>query len=61
MAGEKKYTEAEPLLVEGHQGMKARRERIVAPDLYDFELAHGWLIRSTRLGASWREPQWRSK
>jgi hypothetical protein len=34
LARQKKYFEAEPLLLEGYQGMVARKERIGAPDLY---------------------------
>ena len=40
LAGQKKFDEAEPLLVRGYQGMVARRERIDAPDLYYFDRVH---------------------
>ena len=34
LAGQKKYAEAEPLLLEGYQGMLARKDRIDVPDWY---------------------------
>ena len=39
LAEEKKYAEAEPLLLEGYQGMLARNERIAGPDRYHLDLA----------------------
>ena len=44
-AGQKKYAEAEPLLIEGYQGMLARKERIGVPDRYHLERAHEWLVQ----------------
>ena len=44
LAGQKKYAEAEPLLLEGYQGMVAQKSRITVPDWYHVELAHKWLI-----------------
>jgi tetratricopeptide (TPR) repeat protein len=62
LAGEKKYAEAEPLLLEGYQGMLARKERIAVPDRYHLELAHQWLVR---LYQAWGKPDkavgWRKK
>jgi eukaryotic-like serine/threonine-protein kinase len=34
LAGQKKYAEAEPLLIEGYQGMLARKDRIAVADRY---------------------------
>jgi eukaryotic-like serine/threonine-protein kinase len=45
LAGEKKYSEAEPLLVEGYQGMLARKDRMAVPDLYHLNLAHQWVVQ----------------
>ena len=45
LAGQKKYAEAEPLLLEGYKGMLARKDRIGAPDRHHLQLAHQWLIR----------------
>ncbi len=45
LAGQKKYAEAEPLLLEGYQGMLARKDRIGAPDRYHVELAHQSLVQ----------------
>jgi eukaryotic-like serine/threonine-protein kinase len=49
LAGEKKYAEAEPLLLEGYQGMLARKDRIGAPNHYHLELAHRWLVELYRV------------
>lgn len=45
LAGQKKYSEAEPLLLEGYQGMLARKDRIGVPDRYHLHLAHQWLVQ----------------
>ncbi|HXY13131.1 MAG TPA: serine/threonine-protein kinase [Terriglobales bacterium] len=54
LAGEKKYAEAEPLLLEGYQGMLARKDRIPIPDHYHLELAHRWIVQ---LYKDWGKPQ----
>jgi eukaryotic-like serine/threonine-protein kinase len=54
LAGEKKYAEAEPLLLEGYQGMLARKDRIGVPDRYHLELAHQWLVQ---LYQAWSKPE----
>jgi eukaryotic-like serine/threonine-protein kinase len=53
LAGEKKYAEAEPLLLEGYQGMLARKEFIGAPERYHLDLARRWLIQ---LYQTWGKP-----
>lgn len=62
LAGEKKYGEAEPLLLEGYQGVLARKERIDAPDLYHLERAREWLVE---MYAEWGKPEksaeWKKK
>ena len=45
LAGEKKYAEGEPLLLEGYQGMQARRDRIGVPDRYNLDLAQQWIVQ----------------
>ena len=45
LAGQKKYTAAEPLLLEGYRGMLARKDRIGVPDRYHLQLAHQWLVQ----------------
>ena len=45
LAGQKKYVEARPLLVEGYDGMLARKDRIEVPDQYNLKLGHQWLVR----------------
>jgi tetratricopeptide (TPR) repeat protein len=54
LAGQKKYAEAEPLLLEGYHGMLARKDRIGVPDRYHLELVHHWLIQ---LYNDWKKPQ----
>ena len=53
LAGEKKYAEAEPPLLEGYQGMLARKDRIDVPDRYHLELAHQWVVQLYR---AWGKP-----
>ncbi|MGA7931553.1 MAG: serine/threonine-protein kinase [Candidatus Sulfotelmatobacter sp.] len=54
LAGQKKYPEAEPLLLEGYHGMLARKDRIGVPDRYHLQLAHQALIQ---LYKDWGKPQ----
>jgi eukaryotic-like serine/threonine-protein kinase len=62
LAGEKKYAEAEPLLLEGYQGMLARKDRIAVPDRYHLDLAHRWVVQ---LYQAWGKPEkaaeWKNK
>jgi len=62
LAGEKKYTQAEPMLLEGYQGMLARKDSMAVPDQYHFELARGWLVT---LYQDWGKPdkagEWKKK
>jgi tetratricopeptide (TPR) repeat protein len=43
LAGQKRFTEAEPLLLEGYQGMLARKERIAVPDWYHLDRSREWV------------------
>ncbi|HEV3275511.1 MAG TPA: serine/threonine-protein kinase [Terriglobia bacterium] len=54
LAGQKKYADAEPLLVDGYQGMLSRKERIAMPDRYHLERAHEWVVQLHR---AWKKPQ----
>jgi eukaryotic-like serine/threonine-protein kinase len=54
LAGQKKYVEAETLLLGGYRGMFARKSRIGAPDRYHLQLAHQWLVQ---LYKDWGKPQ----
>ena len=62
LAGQKKYAEAEPLLLEGYQGMIARKDRIEASNWYNLDRAGEWIVQ---LYQSWGKPQkvaeWRKK
>jgi tetratricopeptide (TPR) repeat protein len=62
LAGQKKYAEAEPVLLEGYQGMLARKQRIALPDQYHLRRAHEWLVQ---LYQGWSKPEkvaeWREK
>jgi hypothetical protein len=53
LSGQKKYAEAEPLLLEGYQGMLARKDRIAVPDRYHLDRAQQWLVQ---LYAAWGKP-----
>jgi len=61
-AGEKRFAEAEPLLLEGYQGMDDRKARIAVPDRYHLERARDWLIQ---LYLDWGKPdkavEWRRR
>jgi hypothetical protein len=62
LAGEKKYAEAEPLLLEGYQGMLARKDRFGVPDRYHLELAHRWLVQLYQAwGKLAKAAEWRRK
>jgi eukaryotic-like serine/threonine-protein kinase len=54
LAGRKKYPEAEALLLEGYQGMAARKDRIGVPDWYHLDRAREWTVR---LYQAWGKPE----
>jgi serine/threonine protein kinase/tetratricopeptide (TPR) repeat protein len=54
LAGQKKYAEAEPQLLEGYQGMVARKDHISSSDRYHLQLAHQWIVQ---LYKDWGKPQ----
>ncbi len=60
LAGQKNYAEAEPLLLEGYQGMAERKRRIDVPDWYHIDRAREWLAQ---LYQAWGKPgkaaEWR--
>jgi len=62
LAGQKKYAEAEPLLLAGYEGMATRKDRMAAPDWYHLERARGWIAR---LYQAWGKPkkaaEWKTK
>jgi len=62
VAGEKKYAEAEPLLLEGYRGMLARKDRIAVPNRRHLSSANEWILQ---LYAAWGKPekaaQWRAE
>jgi len=62
LAGQKKYAEAEPLLLEGYEGMSARKDRIEVPDWYHLGRACEWLVQ---LYEAWGSPvkaaEWKRK
>ncbi len=61
LAGQKKYAEAEPLLLEGYRGMAERRELIRVPDRYHLDRAREWIIQlyqawgKAEEAAAWRQ------
>jgi hypothetical protein len=62
LAGQKKYAEAEPLLLEGYRGMAARKERIRVPDWHHLDRAREWIAK---LYQAWGKPEkaaeWKSQ
>jgi eukaryotic-like serine/threonine-protein kinase len=48
LAGQKRFAEAEPLLLAGYHGMLVRKERIAAPDRYHLNRARQWLMQLYR-------------
>ena len=54
LAGEKRYVEAEPFLVEGYRGMVARKDRIPVPKLRDLNSADKWMVE---MYEKWGKPQ----
>jgi serine/threonine protein kinase/Tfp pilus assembly protein PilF len=54
LAGQKKYGEGEPLLVEGYNGMAARKDRIAVADRYHIDRAREWLAQFYR---AWGKPE----
>jgi tetratricopeptide (TPR) repeat protein len=62
LAGERKYAEAEPLLLEGYQGMLARKDSIAVPERYHLDLAHRWLVQLYQSrGKPGKAAEWRKK
>src|SRR5262252_5321123 len=54
LAGQEKYAEAEPLLLEGYQGMAERKDQIGVPDWYHLDRAREWIIQ---LYQAWGKPE----
>ena len=54
LAGQKKYSDAEPLLLEGYRGMLARKDHIGVPDRYHLSRAREWLVK---LYQAWGKPE----
>ena len=62
LAGQKKYAEAEPLLLEGYQGMVARKDKIEVLNWYHLDRAREWIVQ---LYQAWGKPEkvaeWKKK
>jgi eukaryotic-like serine/threonine-protein kinase len=54
LAGEKKYAEAEPLLLEGYQGMYVQKDKMGVAYRYHIDRAREWLAQ---LYQSWGKPE----
>ena len=54
LAGQKKYTEAQPLLLEGYQGMLARKDKVPVAYQYHLDRAHEWTLQ---LYQAWGKPE----
>ena len=53
LAGQKKYPEAEPWLLEGYRGMMARGSQMEVGDSYHLDRAREWLVQ---LYDAWGQP-----
>ena len=61
-AGQKKYSEAEPLLLEGYNGMLERKNRMSAPDQVEREQAREFLVQLYRAwGKTAKAAEWRAR
>jgi len=62
LAGQKKYAEAEPPLLEGYRGMLARKDRMAVPEWRHLVRAREWIVQ---LYQAWGKPgeaaEWRKK
>ncbi len=60
LAGEKRYADAEPLLVAGYRGMVGRKDWMPVPKLRDIDSAQGWIVQ---MYVEWGKPdkvkEWR--
>jgi hypothetical protein len=54
VAGQKKYAEAEPLLLEGYQGMVVRKDKMEIGDRYHLDRAREWIVQ---LYQAWGKPE----
>jgi len=62
LARQKRYAEAESLLVEGYQGMLARKERMDVVEWYHLNLAREWLVQLYQeWSKSGQAAKWRTK
>jgi eukaryotic-like serine/threonine-protein kinase len=53
LAGQKRYAEAEPLLLEAYREMLARKDRMAVPDWYHLDRAREW---TQQLYQAWGKP-----
>jgi eukaryotic-like serine/threonine-protein kinase len=62
LAGQKKYAEAEPLLVSGYEGMRQRADTVPVYNRSQLEQAGKWIVQ---LYQDWGQPEkaaeWRAK
>ena len=54
LAGQRKFAEAEPLLLDGYNGMLARKEQMWAPNWYHLDRAREWVAE---LYEAWGQPE----
>jgi eukaryotic-like serine/threonine-protein kinase len=63
LAGQKRFAEAEPLLLEGYRGMDARKALMGVPNLYYLGRVRGWIVDlyqswgKSDKAAEWRTPR----
>lgn len=54
LAGQKRYSDAEPLLLQGYQGMSLQKEKMAVEYLYHLDRARYWLVQ---LYQAWGKPK----
>ena len=61
LLGQKKYTEAEPLLVSGYEGMKQREDKIPANSIRLSEAAHRLVLLYEATGRPDQAAEWKKR
>jgi eukaryotic-like serine/threonine-protein kinase len=54
LAGQKKYAQAEPLILAGYEGMLSQKEKMAVPNWYHLDRAREWIVE---LYQAWGKPQ----
>jgi eukaryotic-like serine/threonine-protein kinase len=62
LAGQKKFGEAEPLLLEGYRGLVERKDMMAVPDRYRLRSTREWIVQMYKAwGKSEKAVEWKAK